>query len=226
MWGISLSGPLDIVGLVSRYLSNYLMSRMPVLNPLAGLSFSSCEKKELWDITPTFAGLSPCLRLVPYALRTRLPVAIRVLLPYAAPRLACVKPAASVHPEPGSNSSLFLIFVFVYFFFREISPLCLLPILGLFANNNSMYSFFTLSTSVPSFHTLFPYLGLQMYTYFLSCKCFDKLFFGCRRFLLIISRIVFRKECIFLFEALLIAAKTPQHPSFCYDLGVKTRGSR
>ncbi|KKR02979.1 MAG: hypothetical protein UT30_C0042G0001, partial [Candidatus Uhrbacteria bacterium GW2011_GWF2_39_13] len=23
-----------------------------------------------------------------------------------APRLACVKPAASVHPEPGSNSSL------------------------------------------------------------------------------------------------------------------------
>ena len=24
----------------------------------------------------------------------------------AAPRLACVKPAASVHPEPGSNSSL------------------------------------------------------------------------------------------------------------------------
>ena len=26
---------------------------------------------------------------------------------YAAPRLACVKPAASVHPEPGSNSSLY-----------------------------------------------------------------------------------------------------------------------
>ena len=25
----------------------------------------------------------------------------------AAPRLACVKPAASVHPEPGSNSSLY-----------------------------------------------------------------------------------------------------------------------
>ena len=27
----------------------------------------------------------------------------------AAPRLACVKPAASVHPEPGSNSSLYKI---------------------------------------------------------------------------------------------------------------------
>ena len=30
----------------------------------------------------------------------------------AAPRLACVKPAASVHPEPGSNSPLLLSFFF------------------------------------------------------------------------------------------------------------------
>ena len=29
----------------------------------------------------------------------------------AAPRLACVKPVASVHPEPGSNSSLFKLFL-------------------------------------------------------------------------------------------------------------------
>ena len=29
----------------------------------------------------------------------------------AAPRLACVKPVASVHPEPGSNSSLFKLFI-------------------------------------------------------------------------------------------------------------------
>ena len=27
---------------------------------------------------------------------------------HAAPRLACVKPVASVHPEPGSNSSLYI----------------------------------------------------------------------------------------------------------------------
>ena len=33
---------------------------------------------------------------------------------HAAPRLACVKPVASVHPEPGSNSSLYN--VFSYFF--------------------------------------------------------------------------------------------------------------
>ena len=30
----------------------------------------------------------------------------------AAPRLACVKPVASVHPEPGSNSSLYDFFYF------------------------------------------------------------------------------------------------------------------
>ena len=29
-----------------------------------------------------------------------------------APRLACVKPVASVHPEPGSNSSLYLSIIF------------------------------------------------------------------------------------------------------------------
>ena len=35
---------------------------------------------------------------------------------HAAPRLACVKPVASVHPEPGSNSSLCII---VFSFFSE-----------------------------------------------------------------------------------------------------------
>ena len=33
------------------------------------------------------------------------------MLHRAAPRLACVKPVASVHPEPGSNSSLFKLFL-------------------------------------------------------------------------------------------------------------------
>ncbi len=33
----------------------------------------------------------------------------------AAPRLACVKPVASVHPEPGSNSSLLFILSFSFF---------------------------------------------------------------------------------------------------------------
>jgi hypothetical protein len=31
MWGVTLSGPLPVTGLVSRYLANYLMGRRPLL---------------------------------------------------------------------------------------------------------------------------------------------------------------------------------------------------
>lgn len=58
-----------------------------------------------WGINPNFSGLFPGQGQVPYALRTRAPVAGGVQALPAAPRLACVRPAASVHPEPGSNSS-------------------------------------------------------------------------------------------------------------------------
>ena len=37
----------------------------------------------------------------------------------AAPRLACVRPVASVHPEPGSNSSLYYFF-FLFLFHRRL----------------------------------------------------------------------------------------------------------
>ena len=37
----------------------------------------------------------------------------------AAPRLACVKPVASVHPEPGSNSPLFILFFIFSLSFRQ-----------------------------------------------------------------------------------------------------------
>ena len=40
---------------------------------------------------------------------------VRIATNRAAPRLACVKPVASVHPEPGSNSSLLLLFLFNLF---------------------------------------------------------------------------------------------------------------
>ena len=33
----------------------------------------------------------------------------------AAPRLACIRPAASVHPEPGSNSPLYKLFFFAVY---------------------------------------------------------------------------------------------------------------
>ena len=62
----------------------------------------------LWEISRRFRRLCPGYGQVAHVLRTLPPVAARVLPPSAAPRLACVKPAASVHPEPGSNSSLYI----------------------------------------------------------------------------------------------------------------------
>lgn len=60
----------------------------------------------LSDINLSFERLSPSIRQVGYVLLTRAPVVSNLLLDPATPRLACVKPVASVHPEPGSNSSL------------------------------------------------------------------------------------------------------------------------
>ena len=73
---------------------------------LEHLTHIPCRIKVLWGVNPRFHGLYPGIGQVAYALLTRAPVAIKVLLPHDAPRLACVRPAASVHPEPGSNSPL------------------------------------------------------------------------------------------------------------------------
>ena len=94
-----LGGPLP------RLLSNgthpHLLSLLLIVTP--------CGETIPSGVNLTFARLSLNNRQVGYVLLTRAPVAIRILLLklYAAPRLACVKPVASVHPEPGSNSSLY-----------------------------------------------------------------------------------------------------------------------
>ena len=93
---------------MGRYPAYCLMERIPILYQIAPLIDSPCGKTMPSGINLAFARLSPGKGQVGYVLLTRAPVAIRILLlkPYAAPRLACVKPVASVHPEPGSNSSL------------------------------------------------------------------------------------------------------------------------
>ena len=62
----------------------------------------------LCGISSRFQLLSPCIRQVAHALLTRPPLNLRKsirVLQFSSPvRLACVKHAASVHPEPGSNS--------------------------------------------------------------------------------------------------------------------------
>ena len=69
----------------------------------------SCNIVRLCGITSRFQLLSPCMRQVTHALLTRPPLSHKrlqteVICLKCFVRLACVKHAASVHPEPGSNS--------------------------------------------------------------------------------------------------------------------------
>ena len=59
----------------------------------------SCDSVIISGISIRFQMLSQSVRQVLYALLTRPPPS-----PEGSSRLACVKHAASVHPEPGSNS--------------------------------------------------------------------------------------------------------------------------
>ena len=93
-------------------------------------------------------------------LLTRAPVAGREgrSLPPDALRLACVKPAASVHPEPGSNSPLLFIYIFRY--------------LTVFASPRLHTYYLILGTSPPA------YLFVRSWPYLFSFLRIDgKLFF-------------------------------------------------
>ena len=69
-----------------------------------------CDTYVSCGISSRFQLLSPSERQVPHALLTRPPLSSasigRILFPQILVRLACVKHAASVRPEPGSNSLL------------------------------------------------------------------------------------------------------------------------
>ena len=69
----------------------------------------SCDPVRLCGISSRFQLLSPCMRQVTHALLTRPPLSHKIFISEENQiecfvRLACVKHAASVHPEPGSNS--------------------------------------------------------------------------------------------------------------------------
>ena len=96
------------------------MRRMPIRHRR---SFPPIEMPQsgLRGISRDFSRLFPCGGQVAYVLLTRAPVAggVQQADRPAAPRLACVKPVASVHPEPGSNSSLLYI---LFSFFLVLRP--------------------------------------------------------------------------------------------------------
>ena len=108
VWPITLSGRLPIIGLVSHYPTNYLIGREPISHRIPPLTPQLCSSVVSCGISAPFGALSPCERQVAHALLTRPPLecidSIRKLPPYIPARLACVRHAASVRPEPGSNS--------------------------------------------------------------------------------------------------------------------------
>ena len=110
MWPSNLSVRLPIVALVGRYPANWLIGREPILQRIAPLIELGCPHSMLCGISVRFQTLSPSVRQVAHVLLTRPPLSLlsitRRINPTYFVRLACVKRAASVRPEPGSNSSL------------------------------------------------------------------------------------------------------------------------
>ena len=102
VWPITLSGRLSIVALVSHYLTNKLIDRRLILGCPKTFIISPVEKMIICGISSSFPKLSPAPGQITYVLLTRLPLVTRSVTV----RLACLRRAASVSSEPGSNSPL------------------------------------------------------------------------------------------------------------------------
>ena len=87
------------------------MERTTIFYRPKPLIIKPCDSTILCGIIRRFQRLSPSKRQVLYALLTRAPL-VSIRRPVTV-RLACIKPAASVHPEPGSNSPYYVLFVVV-----------------------------------------------------------------------------------------------------------------
>ena len=138
MWPFNLSVRLPIVALVGRYPANWLIGRESIFQRIAPLVSLPCDNDTLCGIIHRFQWLSPSERQVTHALLTRPPLkrisSIRKLLMYASVRLACVRHAASVRPEPGSNSLNYCIL--------RLSPYYLNPeLFGSYQTLTSLVSF-------------------------------------------------------------------------------------
>ena len=77
MWLIILSDQLSVLGLVSRYLTNYLMDRglNSLRNPCELPFFSqSANQENVSGISPPFGRLSQSVRQITHVLLTRAPL--------------------------------------------------------------------------------------------------------------------------------------------------------
>ena len=101
VWPITLSGRLPVVALVGHYPTNKLIGRGLILHRKT-FQPQTMRPELISGIRPSFPGLSRSAGQITHVLLTRSPLVYpRKGLTV---RLACVKHAASVRPEPGSNS--------------------------------------------------------------------------------------------------------------------------
>ena len=88
MWPINLSVRLLIVGLVSRYLTNYLIRRELITERIAPLVYPRCHGYTLCGISTRFHVLSHSLRQIAHALLTSPPLGLHSKL--RIPRSTCM----------------------------------------------------------------------------------------------------------------------------------------
>ena len=105
VWPVALSGRLPVIALVGHYPTNKLIGResIPHRKTFHTVQMPVCV---ISGISPGFPELSQSEGQVTHVLLTRSPLITRKQAPQVTVRLACVKHAASVRPEPGSNSPL------------------------------------------------------------------------------------------------------------------------
>ena len=105
MWPFALSGRLRIIALVGRYPANRLMRRRPIhVHTLGCFDKRKMPPSYLSGFSSRFRLLSRVHGQVAYVLLTRSPLTCGKQALLKSVRLACIRHAASVHPEPGSNS--------------------------------------------------------------------------------------------------------------------------
>ena len=114
VWPTALSGRLRIEALVGRYPTNELIRRELLHRREDSEEFprfnnkSPCGAAALCGISSRFRLLSPTRGQITHVLLTRAPLYSGAEAPFRV-RLACLRHAASVDSEPGSNSRLYLL---------------------------------------------------------------------------------------------------------------------
>ncbi len=101
VWPVTLSGRLPVVALVGHHPANKLIGR-GLIPYRRNFPHTPMREHVLSGIRPRFQGLSQSTGQITHVLLTRSPL-IHTRKCFSV-RLACVKHAASVRPEPGSNS--------------------------------------------------------------------------------------------------------------------------